>query len=153
MARKHTEHTEPTPETTPEIPVESTETVEAMEASSDVVQERTVITETALERTAEPEASLAEAIREGAGDAREAAAGFFPTIGKALHKGVYNTFYYATYGVVFGALVVGRLIPSNNAMGEGVHDGFEAAKKAVEEREHAAAAAEAAPLDEGLAAT
>lgn len=149
MARKHP--TEPPPETTPEIPVEATEAVESMEAASDVVQERTEITETALERMAEPETSLAEAIREGAGDAREAAAGFFPAVGKALHKGVYNTFYYATYGVVFGTLVVGRLIPSNNAMGEGVHDGFEAARKAVEARERAAAAAEAAPLDEGLA--
>jgi hypothetical protein len=150
MARKHTEHTEPTPEAASEA---SVETVETLEASSEAVQERTEITETALERTAEPEAGFAEAIREGASDAREAAAGFFPAVGDAIHKGVYNGFYYLTYGVVFGALVVGRLIPSNNAMGEGVRDGYAAAAKAFEEREKAArAAAEAAPPDEGLAA-
>lgn len=142
MARKQSEHTEPAPEVAPE-------STAAVETVTEVVQERTEVVETtALERTAEPEAGFSEAFREGANDAREAAASFFPAVGKVIHKGVYNTFYYATYGVVFGALVVGRLIPTNNAMGEGVHDGFEAAKKAFEEREEAA---EAVPLDEGVA--
>ena len=123
MARKYTEYTEPTPEAA------------------------AAITESALQRTAEPEAGLAEAISEGASDARKAAANFLPEVGKVLHTGVYNSFYWLTYGVVFGALVVGRLIPSDNAMGEGVRDGFEAAKKAFEEREEAAA------REEGLATT
>jgi hypothetical protein len=150
MARRTTERTEAAPEAAPEVPVESTET---LEASAETVQESVEITQTALERTAEiAPGGFTDAIREGASDAREAVAGFFPAIGNAIHKGVYNGFYYATYGVVFSALVVGRLIPSNNAMGEGVHDGFEAAKKDFAEREAAAQAApEAVPMDEGLA--
>jgi hypothetical protein len=113
--------------------------------------EHTGITETAPEKTAAPAVSLSEAIREGAGDAREAAADFIPAVGSLIHKGVYNGFYYLTYGVVFGSLVVGSLIPSDNAMGEGVRDGIKAARKAFDEREKAARAAEAAPMEEGLA--
>jgi hypothetical protein len=174
MARKH--HTEPaepietitesTPESVEEpivaesVVAETVGTAEALEAApspaEETVYERTEITETALERTAEPAEDFSEAIREGASDAREAAAGFIPAVGGMIHKGIYSGFYYATYGAVFGAMVVGSLIPTNNAMGEGVRDGFKAARRAFEGRERRAAegvsAAEAMPMEEGLAA-
>lgn len=177
MARKHhtgpTESTAPTAaatESTPEASEETTVaesvaaepagTAETLEAApspaEETVYECAEITETALERTAESAEGLSEAIREGASDAREAAAGFIPAVGGMIHKGVYNGFYYATYGAVFGAMVVGSLIPTNNAMGEGVRDGFKAARRAFEGRERRAAegvsAAEAMPMEEGLAA-
>ncbi|MGZ8218374.1 hypothetical protein [Methylomagnum sp.] len=184
MARKHhTEPTEPvessvesieatTTEFTPEsieeptvaesVIAESVETVETLEAVSspagETTYERTEFTETtALERTAEPAEDFSEAIREGASDARDAAAGFIPAVGGMIHKGIYNGFYFATYGVVFGSMVVGNLIPSNNAMGEGVRDGFKAARRAFDGRERvaaeeAAAAETAMAMEEGLAA-
>jgi hypothetical protein len=125
--------------------IDSSDTgAEALEAT----ENDDTITETALQRTAEPEGGFSDAVREGAKDAREAVASFFPAVGNAIHKGVYNGFYFVTYGVVFGALTVGRLIPHNNAMGEGVHDGYLAAKKAFEESKGATATA--APMDEGL---
>jgi hypothetical protein len=119
--------------------------VDAQEAIEATVVERA---ETTVEATAEGRPALSEAIREGAGDARAAAARVFGSAGQALHKGVYGGFYYLTYGVVFGALAVGRLIPTHSAMGEGVHDGYLAARKAFEEKEagEAAAATEAVPV-------
>lgn len=56
-------------------------------------------------------------------EAQAAGAGVIPTVGHWIHQGVYSSFYYVTYGVVFGALLIGSWIPSNNAMGDGVRDG------------------------------
>jgi hypothetical protein len=173
MARKH--HTEPTDltetitEPTPEaidasamtesVAADPVETMEILEAAptEETVYERSEIPETtALERTAEPAEDFSEAIREGASNARVAAAGFIPAVGGMIHKGIYNGFYYTTYGVVFGSMVVGSLIPANNAMGEGVRDGFKAARRAFEGRRQRtaeeASAAEAMSMEEGLAA-
>ncbi|BBL74145.1 hypothetical protein [Methylomagnum ishizawai] len=156
MARKHsastdTEATGTTPETV-ETTTETTETValsEAVEITTDTVtvseavetpeaagimeSEAAPAQTTALEVTQAPSEGLSEAIREGASDARAAVV----SLKGFVRKGVYTGFYYATYGVVFGALMVGSLIPSNNAMGEGVRDGFKAAQKDFETGKHA----------------
>lgn len=140
MARKQAEHGTEAPESV----IETTETSEAMAES---IHERTETT--AVEIAGEPsEEGFGEAIREGAEDARAAAAGFLPAIGKMVHNGVYSSFYYMTYGVVFTSMVVGSLIPSNNAMGEGVRDGFTAARKAFEGRAQREEAVEVTPSDE-----
>lgn len=52
----------------------------------------------------------------------------------AVKKSVYSSVYTVTYGVVYSALVVGDLIPTNNIVGEGMRDGFTAAKKAYGSR-------------------
>jgi hypothetical protein len=88
--------------------------------------------ETPAESPAETaEHAMAPAAEEAA-EVREAAAGILPTLGKAIHRGVYSSFYCLTYGIVYGALTIGRRIPADNAMGEGVRDGAEAARKAYE---------------------
>jgi hypothetical protein len=157
MSKKHPKHDEPSTGTTPKAatgtmePLETVEPEAIMEASGETVQESAEVHPTALERTAEPTEGFSEAIREGTEDARAAAAGVIPEVGELIHKGVYNGFYYLTYGIVFGSLVVGSLIPSNNAMSEGVRDGIEAARKDFEGREEAGGhAAEATPSEEGL---
>jgi hypothetical protein len=146
MARKQPSPAESNPETTPEAAAEAVETTETT-AASETVQESVEAPQTALEKT-EPAEGFAEAIREGAHDACSAAAGFLPSVGGMIHKGVYHGFYYLTYGVVFSSLVVGSLIPSNNAMGDGVRAGFKAAKDDFEAQKTAAGGPAA---DEGLA--
>jgi hypothetical protein len=49
---------------------------------------------------------------------------------------VYKTVYAVSFGVVFSALLVSRLlIPKNSIIAKGLHDGSVAAQKAVEEKE------------------
>jgi hypothetical protein len=122
----------------------------AAEVVETIVNESETIIHTTIEQAANASTGLSAAIREGADDARQAVTNFFPAVQRVLHKGVYRSFYVLSYGAVFGALTVGRLIPSNNAMGEGVHDGFAAAKKDFADRK--ANAAESAVLDKGLVA-
>jgi hypothetical protein len=157
MARKQSSYSEPEPEIAAEAEQAAAETVEttpeaetvvesvAAEPAAETIAESVEAPQTALERTAAPE-TITDAIREGACDARSAV----DSLRGMVRQGVYNGFYYLTYGVVFGGLVVGSLIPSNNAMGEGVKAGFKAARDDFETQK--TAAAEAAPADEGLVA-
>jgi hypothetical protein len=158
MSKKHPKHNAPSTGATPEAatgtmePPETVEPESIMEASGETAPKSAKDSAAVLERTAEPAEGFSEAIREGADDARAAAAGVIPEVGELIHKGVYNGFYYLTYGIVFGSLVVGSLIPSNNAMSDGVRDGIKAARRDFEGKEEAGGghAAEATPSEEGL---
>ena len=87
------------------------------------------------------------AILAGASDAK-AAVEAIPSLGNLLSKTVYGTFYYASYGVVFGALTVAHLIPTDNIMGAGLREGAKAAREAFERRMGSAAQAKEEPLME-----
>lgn len=51
-------------------------------------------------------------------------------------QAVYKTVYAVSFGVVFGSLLVSRLlIPKDSLVAKGLHDGSVAAQKAVEEKE------------------
>lgn len=123
-------------------------TVQSEETVSEAVDESEIVEE-APEKTGGAVENVISAFKEGASDAREAAANFIPSVGKLVHQGVYRGFYAVTYGVVFGSLVVGSLIPTNNAMGEGVRDGIDAAQKAFKSKK-AVAETKEAPAEEGL---
>lgn len=150
MAKKHSSYSDPAPEAVAETEQAAPETVETAAdetvvesvaaESAEVVAESVEAPQTALECTAAE--TIGDAIREGASDARSAV----DNLRGAVRQGVYSGFYYLTYGVVFGALVVGSLIPSNNAMGEGVKAGFKAAQDDFEAQKSAT------PADEGLVA-
>jgi hypothetical protein len=56
--------------------------------------------------------------------------------GTYLSKGVYGVGYYAAYGVVFGAMMIARLIPFPESLTHGVEDGTEAALESVEGTHH-----------------
>jgi hypothetical protein len=93
---------------------------------------------------AEPEAaecaetgSAADAIRHGAASARAAVGQVIPGAGRLLRKSLYSTVYGASYVVVFAALSVARLVPTNNIVGEGLRDGAAAARRDVEHEEAA----------------
>ncbi len=71
-----------------------------------------------------------------------------PAIGGSISKAVYGTCYYASYGVVFGALTVAHLIPMNNIMGRAIRDGAADAQQAVEKSEAASPTGESVPADD-----
>ena len=92
------------------------------------------------ERTYEREIearSLYSGILEGLGDAAKAAGQFIPAAENFFSKGVYEVGYYSSFGVVFGALMLARLIPLPNPLALGVHDGAEAAMSSSETSQHA----------------
>jgi hypothetical protein len=105
---------------------------------------KTAKVETVVVEAEEGSTSLVKAITEGAAGACSAAANIVPATGKVVRKTVYSGFYYVTYGVVFSSLMIGSLIPTNNAMGEGVQDGVSAARKAFKERQDSSAVSAAA---------
>ena len=89
------------------------------------------------ERTYEKEAgNFYAGILDGVGDAAKAVERFMPMAGSYVSKGVYQAGYYASYGVVFGASMLARLIPLPNPLARGVHDGAEAALVSAEKTHH-----------------
>ena len=73
---------------------------------------------------------------------------FLPAIGDSVTKTVYGTFYYASFGVVFSALMVARLIPMNNIMERAIKDGAADAKQAKEKSEAASSPQEPVTVHE-----
>jgi hypothetical protein len=86
--------------------------------------------------------TAADAIRQGAASAKAAVGEVIPGVGKLVRKSIYGGFYYASYGVVFAALTVAKLLPVDNVVSEGVRDGASAACKAVEHQADEAAIVE-----------
>ena len=72
---------------------------------------------------------MAQAARDGAVDARAAAARVLSKTGVLLSRVVYSATYTISYGVVFPAAFVARGIPRNNAAVRGLIDGAHAASQ------------------------
>ncbi len=53
-------------------------------------------------------------------------------------RAVYNTVYCVSYGVVFGALMIGKLIPGSGLVGRALRDGADSARQDFDERNEAA---------------
>lgn len=49
-----------------------------------------------------------------------------------LEKTAYSTFYYFSYGVCFAGFLAGKLIPKEGLVAQGLQDGADAAKEAVD---------------------
>ena len=75
--------------------------------------------------------AAADAVKKSTSDAKHAASQALPAVRSALAQSVYVATYYASFGVVFAALAVGRVTPMDNAFGYGVRDGASAAKDAT----------------------
>lgn len=124
---------------------QAVENEEEVKASSTVLDEAAESAENVYEASAEAVRGVPAAIREGASDARRAAADVLPAVGAMVRKGVYSGFYYGSYSVMFGALAVGRFVPGNNAVGQGIRDGAVAAREDFEAHEYAV---HSRPIDE-----
>lgn len=131
-------------------PVEEQEvTAQEPQTPETVLQETQVIMEAqearAQTETTEPETmamAAVDAIQEGVADASAAAAEVVPALGRLLSSSVYGAFYYASYGVVFSALTIAHLVPTNNIIGEGLRDGAKAARQAFSKQSESKAQAE-----------
>jgi hypothetical protein len=75
----------------------------------------------------------ANAVQQGAIDARDKARRVAPGIGRAISKTIYATCYYTSYGIVFPTLLISSLLPLDNAVGYGLADGARAARDAIED--------------------
>lgn len=100
-----------------------------------------------------PLATASEGLRAGAADAKQAAAEAIPAVGRLLSKTAYHTGYYLAFGVVFSAMMVARVVPTENALGAGLLDGADAARDALQQRADrlAAHAVEADAAEAGMA--
>jgi len=74
-----------------------------------------------------------QAARQGAADARAAAARAWPASRVILARAVYNTTYTISYGLVFPAAFVAQAIPRDNAAVRGLIEGAEAASRRVDQ--------------------
>lgn len=131
MARKHSVTT---PETPVGTPVES--------ATAETVQVPEQTTAELMESSAEPAASA---------ESPSVLSQLLPTVGESVSKVVYGSFYYASYGVVFGALTLARLIPMDNVMGRAIKDGAADARQALEEAAAVRSTQEAPATSEAVA--
>lgn len=84
------------------------------------------------EEQAEATADRAEHGPDMAGGAESRPEGFGTFLGGLIHQAVYSGFYGLSYGATFGALLVGHLVPSDSAVAEGIRDGADAARHALE---------------------
>ena len=85
----------------------------------------------AMQKVAGAMMVAANAVQQGATDAKSKAQQLAPRIGRAFSKPIYATCYYTSYGVVFPTLLIVSLLPSENAIGYGLGDGARAARDAV----------------------
>ncbi|MBU1190109.1 MAG: hypothetical protein KKA36_02265 [Gammaproteobacteria bacterium] len=81
---------------------------------------------------------IADALRQGASDAAKSADHLLPKVGNLVSKAIYSTCYYGSYGVVFAALTVARILPKDSTVIHGLEDGADAARQAIEKAEVAA---------------
>ena len=78
--------------------------------------------------------AAADAMKKSASDARRVASRAVPAVRSTFAKTVYIATYYASYGVVFAAVTVSRLVPPENAFVYGIRDGAAAARDATNSR-------------------
>lgn len=102
----------------------------------DAVETIEAVANTAQEAVQEEVGNVMQKVEEVTAEtveqAEKAAARFLPAARKAVGKAVYGTFYYASFGVVFSALMVSHLVPMDNLMGRAIKDGASAARDAVQ---------------------
>lgn len=94
------------------------------------------------------EASCAEETVTAEPAAESSSAKILPALGKSFGKAIYGTFYFASYGAVFGTLMVARLLPMNNLVGRAIKEGARDAMDALQASAEADATA-ATMEDEG----
>jgi hypothetical protein len=76
-------------------------------------------------------ASAAQAVREGATDARESVAHAMPGAGRFVSRSIYTSCYFLSYGVVFPTVLIGQFLPGSGPLSYGIADGANAAREAA----------------------
>jgi hypothetical protein len=81
-----------------------------------------------LKTVADALEAAVQAAKDGASNAKEAAANFLPESGSMLSQLTYKACYAISYGLVFPSVLIAQSIPHNNAFVHGLIDGAHAAK-------------------------
>lgn len=76
-------------------------------------------------------ASAAQAVKDGATDARESVSQAIPSAGKFISRTVYTSCYFLSYGVVFPTVLVANILPACGPISYGLADGASAARDAA----------------------
>lgn len=79
--------------------------------------------------------TVVSSVKASATKAQTAVVKLVPTVGKSVEQVVYNGVYFVSYGVTFGALVVGSLIPKHSLITKAISEGSEAARKNFKKRQ------------------
>lgn len=102
--------------------------VDAVQASVDML--------TNVEAQTESRAvTLLASVKSSAQAAQHAAAQVGPTVGRGLQVAAYQGIYNISYGLTFGILLAGKVLPFGGFVSSAIHDGNTAAKVAFNERE------------------
>lgn len=75
--------------------------------------------------------AAAQAVKDGAADARESVGKALPATQRFVSKVVYTLCYSASYGLVFPTLYVTSFVPTNNPLVNGFVDGASAARDTI----------------------
>ena len=143
-------------QTNPETPLETVieETAAASEAEEpastaaethEASVQAEITEQSAMQLVADPCSAETVESEAAAATAAPSSAEVLPVIGKYLGKAVYGTFYCASYGVVFTALIVARIVPMNNLIGCAIKEGALAAENALKTSEQPAVSEETMP--------
>ena len=81
-----------------------------------------------LKTVADALEAAVQAAKDGASNARDAAAEMLPESGNILSQIAYKTCYAISYGLVFPSVLIAQSVPQNNALVHGLIDGAHAAK-------------------------
>ncbi len=84
-----------------------------------------------LKTVADALEAAVQAAKDGASNAREAAANMMPESGGMMSQIAYKTCYAISYGLVFPSALIAQSIPKDNALVHGLIDGAHAAKDMV----------------------
>ena len=79
--------------------------------------------------------ALLTSVKSSAQAAQHAAAQVGPALGNGLRAAAYKGIYSAAYGLTFGVLMVGKIVPASGFVSNAINEGNSAAKLAFDERE------------------
>ena len=94
------------------------------------------LTLVAVETVTETTGNIVDAVREGFESGARAADSLWSGVRHAASDALYGGAYFAAYGVTFGVLFVGHLIPRDSSLGRGLRDGAKRAASDAEVWEH-----------------
>lgn len=86
-----------------------------------------------LKTVADALEAAVQAAKDGASNARDAAAHLLPESGNIVSQWTYKACYAISYGLVFPSVLIAQSIPQNNAFVHGLIDGAHAARDMASE--------------------
>src|SRR6187402_3162589 len=72
--------------------------------------------------------AASDSIKAGAEDVKNVFVGLLPKVTRLAAQAVYSTFYAASFGVTYSAVVFEEVVPLDNPVGYGLRDGAKAAR-------------------------